>query len=200
MTLGLITYENFFPDYLFVNIYLRKRSGIPKAIRVVGNANRKRNVTIDGLAIGLMAHPSVGGHLQIRGLNHELIPLAIFTLPGSMFTTILNPLVVEFYAAPAENVTIDLRGISISGGMFEEVAMGGVSLSINSYVSYSNGLEVSMFMNSNYQYSGAQLALFGNRAIEGSGLQLGMFNSCQDCRGNSNWVSQQDGKSGSSHH
>jgi len=44
--------------------------------------------------------------------------------------------------------------------------MGGVSLSINSYVSYSDGLEMSMFMNSNYQYSGVQLAIFGNRAVE----------------------------------
>src|SRR5258706_13475865 len=79
----------------------------------------KRNVTIDGLAIGLMAHPSFGGHLQIRGLNVELIPFAIFTLQGSMVTTILSPLVAEFYATPPDDVTTHIRGISISGGLFE---------------------------------------------------------------------------------
>jgi len=142
----------------------------------------KNNVAIYGLALGLMALPNYG-HLQIGGINVELNPFAIFTLPGSMITTMLNPIEGDFYADPAEGIRTEIHGISISAGMFEEVEMNGVSLNINSYVGVSHGLELSMWMNSNYSYFGTQLSLWGNRAVEGNGLQVGCFNSCKDCRG-----------------
>lgn len=143
----------------------------------------KRNVTIHGLAIGVMAHAKVGGHLKVNGLNVEILPVAVFTVPGSMFATMLNVALNEYYENKPEMVNTEIHGLSISGGLFEEVAMDGVSLNINSYASYSRGFELTMFMNSNYWYSGVQASVLGNRAVEGNGVQVGLFNSCQNCRG-----------------
>lgn len=144
----------------------------------VGN----NNVTIDGVAVGLMALPGKEGHLRINGLNIELVPVAIFTLPGSMILTMMNVVVGDSYAEPPTKIRTVIHGLSISGGMFEEVEMHGVSFNINSYSGFSHGVEVSFFMNSNYMFSGVQLSMMGNRAVKGKGFQLGFYNSCDDCR------------------
>jgi hypothetical protein len=136
---------------------------------------------IDGVAIGPLSLAGRGGTLRINGINIEVLPVAIFTFPGSMVTTFLNVAFDSFYAGVPEPARTVIYGLSLSGGMFEEVEMHGVSVNINSYSSYSHGLEMSLLMNSNYLFTGAQLSLWGNRAADGRGLQFGFFNSCQEC-------------------
>ncbi len=144
----------------------------------------KNNVIIDGLALGIMAQPaSPEGSLRINGINVEVLPLAVFTMPGSMVLTMLNVPEGNLYAEAPERSNSVIHGVSISGGMFEQVEMHGLSLNlINSYVGFSYGTEMSFVMNSNYSFSGSQLSGWGNRAVEGHGLQFGLFNSCQSGR------------------
>ncbi len=139
-------------------------------------------VTINGIAAGLMALPNTEGHLQINGLNLELLPVAIFTLPGGMIATMINVGFADVYAEESEKIRTEIHGVSISGGVFEDVEIHGVSFNLfNSYASISRGLEMSLVMNSNYSFAGAQLSAWGNRAVKGKGLQVGFFNSCEDC-------------------
>ncbi len=146
----------------------------------------KKSVTIDGVAIGLMALPSRVGHLKINGLNVEVLPMAVFTVFGGIIWTMVNVMPIpenDLYADSSPGIRTEIHGLSISAGMFEDVKMNGVSLNlVNSYVTISEGVEISFIMNSNYQFSGAQLSMFGNRAVEGKGVQVGMFNSCDHGR------------------
>ena len=143
----------------------------------------KNDVVINGLAIGPMSL-SAGktGSLTINGANLEVVPVAFFTMIGSMFTTMINVAEPSEYAQQYA-ITTRIRGFSLSGGLFEPVEMSGVSLNFNTYAGISNGVEVSLFSISNYSFSGAQLSTYGNRSVEGRGLQFGLFNSCQDCTG-----------------
>jgi hypothetical protein len=143
----------------------------------------RNNVTIDGVAVGPMSLPTTrGGKLRINGANLEVVPVAFFTIIGSMFTTFINAFGDDYYAEPYD-INTEIHGISISGGLFEKVKMNGLSLNMNSYAGTSNGIEFSCWGNSNYSYSGLQLSAYGNRAVEGRGVQIGSFNSCQDCTG-----------------
>lgn len=140
------------------------------------------HVTIDGAAIGLMALPNIDGHLRVNGSSIELLPVAIFTLPGSMINTMINVVMDDLYAKESKGIRTEIHGVSISAGVFEDVEIHGVSINlVNSYASISRGLEMSFVMNSNYSFTGAQLSGWGNRAVKGKGFQLGFFNSCEDC-------------------
>ena len=143
----------------------------------------KNYVTINGLAVGLAALP-IGnpGTLRVNGLNAEINPTSVLTIFGGMIYTMLNPVVNDIYAEEPEQIQTEIRGLSISPGLFEEVETHGVSVNlINSYASISRGVEMSLIMNSNFEFSGVQLSGIGNRVVKGKGLQVGLFNSCQDC-------------------
>lgn len=51
--------------------------------------------------------------------------------------------------------------------MLEEVHTHGLTWNFLSYVGDSRGVEMSLVMNSNYAFSGAQAAVMGNRAVDG---------------------------------
>lgn len=171
----------FLIGWLLIPVYVfsqKNRTRYVAWVTPVGN----NYVTIDGLAVGVMALPNIDGHLRINGLNLELLPLAIFTLPGAMINTMVNVGTADGYAKESEGIRTEIHGVSISGGVFEDVEIHGVSFNLfNSYASISKGIEMSYVMNSNYIFTGVQLSGWGNRAVKGKGLQVGFFNSCDDC-------------------
>ena len=142
----------------------------------------RHSVKINGLAVGLFSEvPGNEGQLRINGVNVEVLPFAAIMVFGATFYTMGCVFDDEMLPETPRRYTTEIHGFSLSAGMLEEVHTNGLTWNFLSYVGNSRGVELSMVMNSNYEFSGVQGALFGNRAVAGKGFQLGMFNTCQDC-------------------
>jgi len=134
--------------------------------------------------VGLFSEvPGNEGALRVNGVNVEVLPFAAIMTIGAFYLTMFCIVDDAALPEPPRRFTTEVHGLSLSGGMLDEVHTYGMTLNWLSYVGESHGLEMSFVMNSNYGFSGVQAGLIGNRAVNGKGLQFGMFNTCQDCDG-----------------
>lgn len=184
-------------------IYHKSYSQLPdssqfiyKTRNVIGLTPVKRNVTINGVAIGFMGRPWKGAEsLKVNGLNLDTSPFALFGGVLAFVGTFLSPFnMLGKNDAPRDELgfsdvfpdsvsgvpEVAIEGASLSAGLLRNCELRGVSL--NAFVSFTdqtNGMEVTGIMNLHYSFKGIIIAALRNKTTTGKGVQIALINSCK---------------------
>jgi hypothetical protein len=181
----------------------QKKSQPPDFVRkqVIGITPSNKHRVINGLAIGLSAHPwsteNDTTYVKINGLNVELGPLGIVDgLWGTLFGLVgvkdAQGHTSSFFSAYGYQDSADLRdptygtkvnGLSISAGGITETFNKGIiinGLSGTCYKTY--GIQVSGLLNNVYEFKGLMMAGISNKATKCNGIQIALINNCKSGR------------------